>query len=242
MAQIKDFIKDRLQYHLDKLDELFEENELAYLSSHCKNELQIRDRIAWKLHQEITDKYKGMYVVRREWAPKEKEKNRVDLAILEMKSDKMSVKKAIALIEFKAHSIARSERSFYCFEFQKDVKKMLDWEQGENIVDSCKDADMYFVFLETGQSKEADKYESILAYSLYQKQRKKRNKCVYCNGVQDKTYLDTIKSHWAEFNQGKYKVDAIKAIEIPEPKAICIGEAYGYKQYVSPWLIGPLKK
>lgn len=92
-------------------------------------------------------------------------------------------------------------------------------------------------FLETGQSKEAGAYESILAYSLYQKQNKK---CVYCNGAQDQKYLDAIKSHWAEFNQGKYAVKGIKPIQIPEPKAICIGEAYGYKQYVSPWLIGPI--
>ena len=237
MTTIEDFIKDRLQYQLDKLDDLFKENELAYLSSHCKNELQIRDRIAWKLHQEITDEYNGLYVVRREWAPKEKEKNRVDLAILEMEQDKMSVKKAIALIEFKAHSIARPERSFYCLEFKKDVRKMLDWKQGENKVPACQDADLYFVFLETGQSKEAGAYESILAYSLYQKQNKK---CVYCNGAQDQKYLDAIKSHWAEFNQGKYAVKGIKPIQIPEPKAICIGEAYGYKQYVSPWLIGPI--
>lgn len=241
MAPIKDFVKERLQYHLDKLNELFEENELAYLSSHCKNELQIRDRIAWKLHQEITEEYKGLYVVRREWAPKGKEKSRVDLAILEMKSDKKSAEKAIALIEFKAHSIARPERSFYCFEFMKDAEKMLNWKQGENKVPSCKDADLYFVFLETGQSKEADEYESILAYSLYQKQRKKRNKCVYCHGEQDKNYLDAIKSHWAEFNQGDYVVKGIKPFDIPEPKPICIGEAYGYKQYVSPWLIGPLE-
>lgn len=237
MAQIKDFIKDRLQYHLDKLDKLFTENELAYLSSHCKNELQIRDRIAWKLHQEISEKYKGLYVVRREWAPKEKDKSRVDLAILEMEQDKMSVKKAIALIEFKAHSIARPERSFYCYEFKKDVEKMLEWKKGENKVPACQDADLYFVFLETGQSKEAGAYESILAYSLYQKQNKK---CVYCNGAQDQKYLDAIKSHWAEFNHGKYAVKGINPLQIPEPKAICIGEAYGYKQYVSPLLIGPL--
>ena len=232
---MKDYIKERLQYYLDSLDKLFEDNELAYLSSHCKNELQIRDRIAWRLHQDITKEYGDLYVVRREWAPKEK--SRVDLAILEMASDKMSVKKAIALIEFKAHSIARPERSFYCSEFKNDVEKMLGWKKGKNKVDSCKDAALFFVFLETGQSKEAEEYESILAYSLYQKQN---NKCVYCHGSQDKNYLDAIKSHWKEFNQDKYKVEGINPFEIPEPKAICIGEAYGYKQYVSPLLIGPL--
>lgn len=236
MVPIEDFIKERLQYHLDRLNKLFNENELAYLSSHCKNELQIRDRIAWRLHQEITEEYKEPYVVRREWAPKEKEKSRVDLAILEMESDKISVKKAIALIEFKAHSIARPERSFYCYEFMKDVEKMLEWKQGDKKVKSCEDADLYFVFLETGQSKEAVEYKSVLAYSLYQ-----TDNCIYCHGSQDKNYLDEIKSHWIEFNQGKYVVEGIQPFEIPEPKAICIGEAFGYKQYVSPLLIGPLE-
>ena len=234
---MKEYIKERLQYHLNRLDKYFDKDELAYLSSHCKNELQIRDRIAWQLHQDITlnPQYGDKYVVRREWAPKDK--CRVDLAILEMEQDKMSVKKAIALIEFKAHSIARPERSFYCFEFKKDVEKMLEWKQGDKKV-KCEDAALFFVFLETGQSEEAVAYESVLAYSLYQKQR---DTCVYCPGAQDRNYLDAIKSHWMEFNQGRYVVDGIRPFDIPEPKAICIGEAYGYTQYVSPLLIGPLK-
>ena len=230
MTTIEDFIKDRLQYHLDKLDDLFKENELAYLSSHCKNELQIRDRIAWKLHQEITDEYNGLYVVRREWAPKEKEKNRVDLAILEMEQDKMSVKKAIALIEFKAHSIARPERSFYCLEFKKDVRKMLDWKQGENKVPACQDADLYFVFLENGQNEKAHQYESVLGYAKYQTPN-----CKYCRDAQDEDYLREIQSHWQEFKKRLPEAD------IHVPKAIFVGEAFGYKQYVSPLLIGPLK-
>ena len=54
MATKIDYIKKRLQYHLDRLNKLFDDNELAYLSSHCKNEQQIRDRIAWQLHKDIT--------------------------------------------------------------------------------------------------------------------------------------------------------------------------------------------
>lgn len=121
---MKNYIKEKLQYHLDRLDKLFEEDELAYLSSHSKNELQIRDRIAWQLHQDITRKYGDRYVVRREWAPEEKNKSRVDMAILEMTADKKSVKKVIALIEFKAHAISRPEPAYYGLEFQNDVKKM----------------------------------------------------------------------------------------------------------------------
>ena len=204
---MKDFIKERLQSLLENLDDLFQDNELAYLSSHCKNELQIRDRIAWRLHQEIAPKYGDLYVVRREWAPEEKNKSRVDLAILEMKADKKSVQKVIAMIEFKAHAIARPEPAYYGLEFQNDVKKMRN-----------------------GQSNKADLYESVLGFSKYQTPN-----CKYCRGAQDEDYLHEIESHWQEFKK------RLPESVIHAPKAIFVGEAFGYKQYVSPLLIGPLK-
>lgn len=56
---------------------LFGKNELAYLSLTSKNELPIRDKIAYRLHLEL-DKS----VVAREYSPKEIN-SRIDLAILE---------------------------------------------------------------------------------------------------------------------------------------------------------------
>lgn len=222
MPTIEDFIKERLQYHLGKLNELFQENELAYLSSHCKNELQIRDRIAWKLHQEITKKYGDLYVVRREWAPEGSGKSRVDLAILEMDKDKTRVEKAIALIEFKAQSIVKREK-WYLDEFSRDVEKMRGFKKES----PCTDADLFFVFLETGQWCKADQYKSILGYSIYQNGRVKFR--------QNGDYLREIESHWQEFKKLK------PGIKIHAPKAIFVGEAFGYKQYISPLLIGPLE-
>ena len=224
---MKDFVKERLQSLLENLDDLFQDNELAYFSSHCKNELQIRDRIAWRLHQNITKEYGDLYVVRREWAPEEKNKSRVDLAILEMKADKKSVQKVIALIEFKAHAIARPEPAYYGLEFQNDVKKMHDFKKDVNI---CDDADLYFVFLESGQNEKADQYESVLGYAKYQTPN-----CKYCRDAQDEDYLREIESHWQEFKKRLPEAD------IHAPEAIFVGEAFGYKQYVSPLLIGPLK-
>lgn len=224
---MKDFVKERLQSLLENLDDLFQDNELAYFSSHCKNELQIRDRIAWRLQQDITKEYGDLYVVRREWAPEEKNKRRVDLAILEMKADKKSVQKVIALIEFKAHAIARPEPAYYGLEFQNDVKKMRDFKKDVNI---CADADLYFVFLESGQNEKADQYESVLGYAKYQTPN-----CKYCRDAQDKDYLREIESHWQEFKKRLPEAD------IHAPKAIFVGKAFGYKQYVSPLLIGPLK-
>ena len=224
---MKDFVKERLQSLLENLDDLFQDNELAYFSSHCKNELQIRDRIAWRLHQDITKEYGDLYVVRREWAPEEKNKRRVDLAILEMKADKKSVQKVIALIEFKAHAIARPEPAYYGLEFQNDVKKMRDFKKDVNI---CADADLYFVFLESGQNEKADQYKSVLGYAKYQTPN-----CKYCRDAQDEDYLREIESHWQEFKKRLPEAD------IHAPEAIFVGEAFGYKQYVSPLLIGPLK-
>ena len=67
---MKDELKDKLKKLLEKLPNYFEENELAYYSSQCKNEQQIRDRIAWQLHKDLTlnQEHGDEYVVRREWA------------------------------------------------------------------------------------------------------------------------------------------------------------------------------
>lgn len=235
----KSDIKDKIQGLLNRIPDLFEENELAYYSAHCKNEQQIRDRIAWQLHKDITcdPGYGDKYVVRREWAPDGLGKKRVDLAILEMDANKEIVENVIALIEFKAHSIVRPEPSFYCSEFKRDVEKMLDLKEN---VDICKKAELFFVFLETGQDRKADKYQSVQGFSQYQ-----TSKCVYYRNDHEKLYLDAVKSHWEAFNKGKYEVKykgkSLKPISIPDPTAIRIGEAFGYTQYVSPFLIGPLE-
>lgn len=205
---IKDHIKKSLMSCLESVASYFKPNELAYYSAQCKNELQIRDRIAWELHQDITKEYGDQYVVRREWAPPiKKNKRRVDLAILEMevndKGVKVGVEKVVAMIEFKSHSIARPEPSYYGTEFQNDVRKMREFKKSKE-AGICKDADMYFVFLENGQDRKAD------------------------------DYLRAIESHWQEFKK------RVPGIEIHAPQAIKIGEAFGYKQYVSPLLIGPL--
>ena len=222
-------LKEKLKELLEKIPSYFEENELAYYSSQCKNELQIRDRIAWRLHKHITQKYGNQYVVRREWAPKEKAKSRVDLAILEMDDNKEKVEKVIALIEFKAQSIARREK-WYQHEFTRDVAKMRTIKRE---CKECKNADLYFVFLETGQgieAKEAKEYKSVLGFSKYEQG------CVFCNDPQDKNYLEAVKSYWKDF-------DGLlgESIRIPDPEAIEIREAFGNKQYVSTLLIGPLK-
>lgn len=228
ISEIQHFTENALRTFLDNIcsDKKrggFEKNELAYLSAQGKNELQIRDKIAWQLHKEITNKYGNQYMVRREWAPKGNGRKKVDLAILEMDDSLTSVVRIIALIEFKAQSIVKQEQ-WYIEEFKNDVNKMRGIAQ--------KDTDLYFVFLETGQDKKADKYKSILGFAVYQ-----TKSVSYYQDQNSQKYLSAIKGYWNEFQK------AIKVpIKIPQPKAIYIGEAYGYKQYISPLVIGPFRK
>lgn len=217
------FIQDTLQTLLDSVCEGFDVNELAFLSSQGKNELQIRDKIAWRLQNEIEKVYKDRYVVCREWGFKGDDRAKVDLAVLELNTNKDDIVSTIALIEFKAQSIVKREK-WYLNEFEHDLKKMKVMA-AEN--PKCKEADMYFVFLETGQEKPVDKFKPIIAYSQYLTKSVKYRK--------DSDYLTAIQSHWEEFNK-RLKKDVIHA-----PKAISIGEAFGCEQYISPLIIGPLK-
>jgi len=222
VQEIQSFTENTLRTLLDNICDGFDGNELAYLSAQGKNELQIRDKIAWQLHKEITSKYGNQYIVRREWAPKESGRKKVDLAILEMDQSFTSVEHVYALIEFKAQSIARKE-TWYIDEFKHDVDKMRELAQ--------KDTDLYFVFLETGQDKKADQYQSVLGFAPYQTKN-----VSYYSEHSEQNYLLAIEEHWKEFKS------AINVpLHIPTPKAIDIGEAYGYKQYISPLLLGPFK-
>ena len=222
---MKKFIRTTLQGLLNSLDTGFDKGELAYLSSQGKNELQIRDKIAWRLHNNIIAEFGNeKYVVRREWSPEGFGREKVDLAVLELDSSLTKVARAIALVEFKAQSIVRPEQ-WYLDEFKHDVQKMRTLTEESPI---CKDADMYFVFLETGQERKADKFKPVLGYAQYQSVNVKYH--------YDTDYLSAIKSHWDEFCTA-----LSQPITIHQPKAVCIGEAFGYKQYVSPLLIGPLK-
>ena len=221
------YVHYQLVQLLDSLQEGFDGDELAYLSAHTKNEQPIRDKIAWRLHQRIgpEDKEDNVYVVRREWAPKEakREQGKVDLAVLEMDSTKTHVVRVIAMIEFKAQSIVKKE-NWYLDGCKRDIEKMRNFINHHAI---CKEADSYFVFLETGQDREAQEYKAELGFAPYQTRRMKYRP--------DKDYLAEIKSHWDLFPGALGK-----PVAIHEPKAIYIGQAFGYKQYVSPLLIGPL--
>lgn len=223
LEEIQKFVQDTLHSLLDDIKKVFEDNELAYLSSQGKNELQIRDKIAWRLHNEVINKYGDQYVVCREWSPKEFGRTKVDLAVLQLNATRTEVTSIVVMIEFKAQSIVKREK-WYLTEFENDVKKM------KNIADKCSlcDVDMYFVFIETGQEKAVVAYKPIIAYSQYLTSNVKYH--------EKADYISFIRSHWEEFNN---VLPGCVSKQVPQ--AIDIGEAYGYKQYISPLIIGPLK-
>ncbi|MBO7501866.1 MAG: hypothetical protein J6T32_01465 [Paludibacteraceae bacterium] len=225
--EIQKFVQDTLHSLLDSINKGFQDNELAYLSSQGKNELQIRDKIAWLLHNKVTKKYGNQYVVCREWSPKGFGRAKVDLAILELDATRTYVISVIALIEFKAQSVVKKEK-WYLTEFEHDLKKMKDIITNPQYT-ICKDADMYFVFLETGQEEKVEQFRPIIAYSQYLTQNVKYYK-------DTKDYISALGAYWKDFNSRLINPQAIQ-----EPKVIDIGEAYGYRQYLSPLIIGPLK-
>ena len=102
-------------------------NELAFLAIQGKIELQLRDKIAWYIEQNINaGQYikqninAGPYRVRREYnAPGNKGRKKCDLAILDNNMN------PVCLIEFKAHSAATYE-SKYEQKCKDDIAKMQD--------------------------------------------------------------------------------------------------------------------
>lgn len=78
------------------------------------------------------------------------------------------------------------------------------------------------------QERKVDEYRPIIAYSNYLTSNVKYRT--------DPDYISAIQSYWEEFND-----KLITPVKIQEPQVIFIGEAYGYKQYLSPLIIGPLK-
>lgn len=100
---------------IKNISSTYETNELAFLAMQGKIELQLRDKIAWYIEQNINA---GQYCVRREYNPG-KGRKKCDLAILDIDNDM----KPVCLIEFKAHSAATYERK-YEQKCKDDIDKM----------------------------------------------------------------------------------------------------------------------
>ena len=114
-------------------------DELAFLAMQSKIELQLRDKIAWYLEQNINGAMPnaGQYYVRREYNTLGNGREKCDLAIID---DTM---KPVCLIEFKAHSAATFEKG-YINNCTDDIDKMkrIACSTGTN-------TEIYYIFFQT---------------------------------------------------------------------------------------------
>jgi len=217
---IQEEIQKQLSEYLSNINEGFADGELAYLSLQAKNELQVRDKIAWRLQSYLHEKYGNRYVVRREWNPLEN--YRVDLAILELKNNCIEVEKCIAMVEFKAQTLLRPE-SWYKYEFHHDKFKM---QSIMRRVTSHADADAYFVLLHSSQSKTPDEFKMLQGMKKYY-----AKSTIRCQSINDPDAIATLKEQWTYYGS-----------DVNEPKIQYIGESFGIKWFTAVMIWGPKKR
>ncbi len=163
MKCIQEYIKEQLQELLKNPERLFDKDELAYLSLQGKNEMQIRDKVAWRLQRSLDLNYgEKQFIVRREWSPSGRSK--VDLAII-----KVETCQTIVLLEFKAHQFVNDETWPYA-EFLKDTYKMYNMCEDPKVDN---ESDMYFIFLHSFQShRQIEKrFKEAIAYANFYKSK-----------------------------------------------------------------------
>ena len=126
---------------INNIHKTYVNNELAFLAIQGKIELQLRDKIAWYIEQNINagpyDINAGPYYVSREYNAPSNGREKCDLAILDNKMN------PVCLIEFKAHSAATFE-SKYKTKCDDDIDKM------QRIASSTGTTpEIYYIFFQT---------------------------------------------------------------------------------------------
>ena len=252
---IQSFIQNEISSLMSNLNSMFPNDELAYYSLQGKNELQIRDKVAWELQQRIDNKFgQNKFIVRREWSMKGRSK--FDMAVLEVDPNNTDKSEPVALLEFKAQSFVNKEDWFYG-SFYLDVKNM--W----GFCSKRKDVDMYFIFLHSTQSQnhtaggygDAVTYKEILDHkntllsmspSLISKVSSVWNG-FYNNGVIQSSMFSkngNLKKHFNIKGTGVGNPPLINynvKYTAPTPKFLSFGKSFGYEWLVAPMIWGPFK-
>lgn len=136
-------------------------NELAFLAMQGKIELQLRDKIAWYIEQNI----KENYCVKREYNTPGSGREKCDLSILDKNNDM----RPVCLIEFKAHSAATFEKG-YIKKCTDDIKKMQRIAQG---ITSA--PEIYYIFFQTQHQGKLPENKGLIAYYSIIKKALKKN-------------------------------------------------------------------
>ena len=241
-------IKNTLPTLLNNLTPLFDPNELAYLSIQGKNELQIRDKVAWNLQVALDKQFgQGEYLVCHEWGPKQG-RSKVDMAVLDGKNGH-----PIALFEFKAHYLLNDETYMYA-EFVKDTNKMY------GLCMNNADTDMYFIFIQNVPSPTlpvGGVLQHIMPASYAGRLNNTRHSFIY-TGSNTGVVQNQIQIVWDGFynyNQNNFpnpnsKKNNLEGLDFyaPQPNSIPqfninqlqnIGSIYGCPCYIAPLIWGP---
>jgi hypothetical protein len=242
---VRGLIQNTLPNLLNNLTSLFATNELAYLSIQGKNEIQIRDKVAWYLQVAIDNQFgQGNYVVCHEWGPK-KGRSKVDLAVLDNQG------KPIVLFEFKSHYLLNNEKYMYA-EFVKDSNKMYQFCNGNPNIH------MYFIFLQNVPSPIQRPVGGVLKYVMPTSYTSRLNKLkqAYVYPGANNRIQQHIQGIWNDFyvyNQNKFtsamkhdlkgrhflapQSNSVPSFTISQLQNI--GNSYGCPCYIAPFILGP---
>ena len=181
-----------IEESINNITKTYGNNELAFLAMQGKIELQLRDKIAWYLEQNIPNNY----CVKREYnIPGKDLLCRCDLAILD-KNNKMQ---PVCLIEFKAHSAATFEKG-YINKCKNDIAKMQDIAQGITST-----PEIYYIFFQTEHQGTLPEDNGLIAYYGIIKNALKNNLGVNDIHKQwDDNYQDIGTINKIAINAGEY--------------------------------------
>ena len=153
--------KKIIEDSINNIHKIYVNNELAFLAMQGKIELQLRDKIAWYIEQNINaGQYieqninAGQYYVRREYNVPGKGRKKCDLAILDINNNM----KPVCLIEFKAHSAATYEKG-YIDKCKLDINKM-----NGIATSTVPTPEIYYIFFLTEHHGELPEDNGLIAY------------------------------------------------------------------------------
>lgn len=251
---IQPFIQTEISYLMNNLNTLFPNDELAYYSLQGKNELQIRDKVAWELQTKIDNKFgQNKFIVRREWSMEGRSK--FDMAVLEVDPNNTDKSEPVAILEFKAQSFVNKEDWFFG-SFYLDVKNM--WA----FCAKRKEVDMYFIFLHSTQNQkhvsggygDAITYKDIFDHkntflstdpSLHTVTSTIWNG-FYSNAVIKNSLFTTkgyLKKHFHNATSvgNPPQINYNVKFAVPKPVFQSVGKSFGYEWLVAPMIWGPFK-
>ena len=202
-----------LKLIISKISDVYQNDELAYLSLTSKIEIQLRDKIAFELHQI----YHIEYLICREWKSSEYKNHRVDLAIIEISSGN-----PVCLIEFKAKSVIRFESEF-TMHLQNDLNKISKIAQDDNVK-------LYYIFF-NNMTESENKFESVYNNSV------KYISLINKNIGTNIKWLEQCKSNWE-----RHVLEAKLINEKSSHLTINAGNYYNCAVTVETFIYGPIKK